>query len=173
MDGFIHCSSIVIYNLRMRRNRLFYNFEGIMPKLWTYFHSYLKLRQYHIWTESRKQKVVMNKGSYINFPSLSQNTWQKQFKRKKSLFWLMLSEVSIHGHMALVLLGLWWGRTWWGSRWGYEVVHAVVDRRQQRRRHRGHNISFRGTPMTYFFQVDPPPKACPFPNTVIRWQLSP
>lgn len=36
---------------------------------------------------------------------------------KKDRFWLSVTEVSIHGHLAMLLLGLCWGRaSWWGCR---------------------------------------------------------
>jgi hypothetical protein len=37
----------------------------------------------------------------------------KQFIRKKSLFWLTVSKVSVHGWLVTLLLGLGPGRTSW------------------------------------------------------------
>lgn len=49
----------------------------------------------------------------ISVLSLWQNNWDKQFLWMKGLFWLTLSEVSGSGWLALLLLGLWQGRTSW------------------------------------------------------------
>jgi hypothetical protein len=49
----------------------------------------------------------------VSFLSLWQNTWGKQLKRKKYLFRLMGLELSVHGHLALLFLSLWWSRELW------------------------------------------------------------
>jgi hypothetical protein len=41
------------------------------------------------------------------------NTWEKPFKKRKDLFWLLVSEVTVHGQLAPLLLGLQGGRTSW------------------------------------------------------------
>jgi hypothetical protein len=43
----------------------------------------------------------------VSFPLICQNTWDNQFKRGKDLFWLIVSEDSVHGQLTLLFLGLW------------------------------------------------------------------
>jgi hypothetical protein len=54
------------------------------------------------WMEEER-KVLLPR---VSFLSLSQNAWKKQFEMKEDLFWLMVSEVSVHSHLAPSFLGL-------------------------------------------------------------------
>jgi hypothetical protein len=46
--------------------------------------------------------------SVASVKHLRKSTW-----RKKCLLWLMVLDISVHGQLVPLLLGLWWGRTSW------------------------------------------------------------
>jgi hypothetical protein len=43
----------------------------------------------------------------VSFPSLWQNSWDKQLTRANNLFWFRLLQVSVHGCLTLLPLGQW------------------------------------------------------------------
>jgi hypothetical protein len=95
------------------------------------------------------------------FLMLWQNTPEKQLKRWKDLFLLTVSEVSIHGHLAHLLLGLWWGSISW---WEHMVEKSCLphggqkggggERERERERDWGRlNISYKGMPTRTYFNT--------------------
>ena len=71
---------------------------------------------------------------------LASSCSKMQYKREKGLLWVMVSEVSVHGHLVLLLLRPWWGtcgrehiRGWakWLSAWwtgGLECAWGEMPR---------------------------------------------
>jgi hypothetical protein len=67
--------------------------------------------------------------------------------RMKGLFWLMTSEVSVHGHMVPLPLGLWLGSTSQWERVVEEVAHSwQLGNIKETGSDWGSNIPFKGTP---------------------------
>jgi hypothetical protein len=47
--------------------------------------------------------MKMDESVLVSFPSLWQNTWAREPKRRKGLIWFKISKVSIHQHVELLL----------------------------------------------------------------------
>jgi hypothetical protein len=54
---------------------------------------------FYVWLFWMKKKPTM----LVSFPSLWWNNQQNQLKRRKGLFWHMVSDFSVHGWLSLVL----------------------------------------------------------------------
>jgi hypothetical protein len=80
----------------------------------------------------------------VSFPSLWQNTWDKQ--KKKRLILAHNFTVSVHGHLGLLPLGLWWGRTLWAG----GSPHGSQEARKKRGKDQVPNTQFKGmSPVIY------------------------
>lgn len=77
-------------------------------------------------------------------------------QRRKRLFKLTVSEVSVHGYLALLLLGPWWGKIWQRAR-GRAKLLVVVIRKQR------DSKGPEGTPFT------DRPHLAPFPSSLQPW----
>lgn len=51
----------------------------------------------------------------------------------RDLFWFMVSKLSVHGHLATLLLGLWWGKTSWWKHMAEETADLMEAGRQRER----------------------------------------
>lgn len=81
---------------------------------------------------------------------------------KEDLFWLTVSEVLVHGHLAPLPLGHWHSSS---SRFKYRVEQSCSSRGRweagRERKVQGPNIPFQGmSPVTKFLQKAPPLKGC-------------
>jgi hypothetical protein len=59
------------------------------------------------------------------------NTWQKQCKRRKDLFWLTVSVVSFHGQLILLFLGYGEAEHHGRRKWLSKVAHLILARKQR------------------------------------------
>jgi hypothetical protein len=71
---------------------------------------------------------------------------------RKDLFWLIVSGVSLHGHLAPLLLHLWWGRTSWQNAVN-GAVHLMDAKKQRWGSAPGQNIHFRVIPASDLLPV--------------------
>jgi hypothetical protein len=93
--------------------------------------------------------------NFSNFLSLWQNTWEKQFKRKNDLFWLMMSRIFSPWSQGLITVSL--------ALWQYvmsgSVKQSYLPHEGQEAERKGletRYIVLKGTPpMAYFFQLRP------------------
>jgi hypothetical protein len=78
------------------------------------------------------------------FLSLWQNTWCNQLKKRKDLFCLIVSEVSVHGHLALLLWAIM--EQYIVRRWGRVGLHISwqLGSKERNRKDRNSNIPFQG-----------------------------
>jgi hypothetical protein len=81
-------------------------------------------------------------------------------KRRKSFLWLTVWGVSVPQSLALLTLGLWWGRTVQRWEWVAEAALLMASARQrQRETGQDQGPAPKDTPpVVYFLQLGPPPK---------------
>jgi hypothetical protein len=92
--------------------------------------------------ESQHQDSGVWSSVLVSFPALWRNSWDNQRKRRKDLFWLMVSEVSIHSQLAL-LFGDFSEAEDHGRKW-YKTTHLMATRKQRERKWPGFQYPFQG-----------------------------
>jgi hypothetical protein len=107
-------------------------------------------------------------------PSLWPHPWDKQYKGRKGLFCIMVSEVSVPVGLAPLLLGLWWGCA---SQWehvAWELQSSAYSSQEAERKERWCLKIPTGacTQCPPCLSVQPCPKVFPPPNSVICCGLS-
>jgi hypothetical protein len=109
----------------------------------------------------------MNPTGLVRLFTTVTNTWEKQFKSKKNLLWLIVSEVTAHGWLVAF-----WGGLWWDTVEGQGVPHPMAARKQKHKVGLGARYSLQGQiPSDLLSPAKPHLQKFPSPhyNTVNLW----